>query len=189
MSVMPGNSGRVGNMNTMKTAEPVVQLRCAGTIKQLAEIVYEGIRHYPFYHFQKVRLVIDDPKIIEQVFSTYNTLLRMQRENGLALTDRPLEPCFAEYCEMVEMKIRAQQDPEQQQVEMIYYLLLAFNLFVLRQPVHPAGTPLPGGLDVKFRNGRWYCPVKDKTALIKDTLCYYCCALPLILPYFMGSIC
>jgi uncharacterized protein (UPF0305 family) len=177
-------------MNTGDIAESVTQLRQAGTIRQLAEIVYEGIRQFPIYHFQNVRRVTDDPKIIEQIFSTYHTLLRMQREDGLTLTDQDLEPCFTEFCDMVEKKILLQQDPDRQRVELVYYLLLAFNLFVLRQPVHPLGTKLPGGLCVQCRNGRWYCPVKEKTALLKETLCYYCCALPLtIAPLFMGSAC
>ncbi|HON40082.1 MAG TPA: DUF2115 family protein, partial [Methanoculleus sp.] len=57
---------------------------------------------------------------------------------------------------------------------LLYFLLAAFNIFVLDLPAHPVGTPFPGGLKVEARNGEYLCPVREKANDVENALCPYC---------------
>jgi len=57
---------------------------------------------------------------------------------------------------------------------LFYYILSGFTMFVLEKPGHPVGTPFPGGLSVKERNGSYYCPVRDKQKEVFFALCNFC---------------
>ncbi len=63
---------------------------------------------------------------------------------------------------------------EERHLELLYFLLAAFNIFVLdRPPAHPpVGTPFPGGFEVEVRNGGEYlCPVREKADDVPNALC------------------
>jgi hypothetical protein len=47
-------------------------------------------------------------------------------------------------------------------------------MLVLDEPGHPAGTPFPGGDEVEFTNGVYYCPVRDKAGDVDAALCPFC---------------
>jgi uncharacterized protein (UPF0305 family) len=161
-------------------------------MRDLAEVVYEVVSMYSLYDLQEMRRFIDGeleyipemyrknlyPKMIEQIYSTHNILLCMHRDGTIRSLDSPLDVSFGDYCTMIEEKLSVQPDPGMQRYNLLYYLLSAFNLFVLMRPGHPVGTPLPGGLCVEKRRGWFYCPVKQTFADIKDTLCHFCIARP-----------
>jgi len=58
----------------------------------------------------------------------------------------------------------------------LYILCAAYNLFITRTPVHPVGTPFPGGFRVEKKNDEYFCPVKDKQKDVFEALCKFCIA-------------
>lgn len=59
----------------------------------------------------------------------------------------------------------------------IYKLVVIYVTFLLEKPIHPVGTPFPGGFKVKYENGKYLCPVKDKQKDNPNAVCEFCIAL------------
>jgi uncharacterized protein (UPF0305 family) len=61
----------------------------------------------------------------------------------------------------------------------IYFLRLAkivsiYTTFILESSIHPVGTSFPGGFKLKFENGEYLCPVKEKNMNTPGALCRFC---------------
>ncbi len=112
------------------------------------------------------------PKIMEQVFGTHHLLLVTARK-GTGGAGKRLPPEFYRYCEMAEKEI-SRAEPYRKRSVLLYYLLAAFNLFVVSLPGHPVGTPFPGGSKVEHENGIYYCPIRDKEDDVESSICPYC---------------
>ena len=61
----------------------------------------------------------------------------------------------------------------------LYFLRLAkivsiYTTFVLGASIHPVGTSFPGGFKLKFENGVYLCPVKEKQMNTPGALCKFC---------------
>lgn len=61
-------------------------------------------------------------------------------------------------------------------VPLIYALISIYATFILNEPIHPVGTPFPGSLKVKLKNGIYYCPVKEAQEDRPNALCKLCIA-------------
>lgn len=59
----------------------------------------------------------------------------------------------------------------------IYKLISLYTTFILEESVHPPGTPFPGGLKVKFEDGNYLCPVKEKQKDNPGAVCGFCIAI------------
>ncbi|MFA0846497.1 DUF2115 domain-containing protein [Methanobacterium formicicum] len=57
-----------------------------------------------------------------------------------------------------------------------YLVLSLYTTFILEEPVHPVGTPFPGGLKVRKDEGIYYCPVKDNNEDNPLAVCGFCLA-------------
>lgn len=58
----------------------------------------------------------------------------------------------------------------------IYIIISLYTTFILDEPIHPVGSPFPGGLEVEF-NGEFYtCPVKDNNEDNPLAVCPFCIA-------------
>lgn len=112
------------------------------------------------------------PSVMEQIFETHHTLISTIRRGAEDVPDRPLPAEFQDFCNMVEKTCLC--EGEEEHLELLYFLLAAFNLFVLDRPAHPVGTPFPGGFEVKVRNGEYLCPVREKADDVENALCPYC---------------
>lgn len=112
------------------------------------------------------------PKIMEQVFGTHHLLLVTSRK-GIRGAGERLDPDFFRYCDMAEREI-SRAEPHRKRSVLLYYLLAAFNLFVVSLPGHPVGTPFPGGSRVEQENGVYYCPIRDKEDDVESSICPYC---------------
>ncbi|MGF7118842.1 DUF2115 domain-containing protein [Methanobacterium oryzae] len=71
--------------------------------------------------------------------------------------------------QMKESRIRQEQ----------YFLRLAkivsiYTTFILEASIHPVGTSFPGGFKLKFENGEYLCPVKEKQLNTPGALCRFC---------------
>ncbi len=61
----------------------------------------------------------------------------------------------------------------------LYFLRLAkivsiYTTFILEASIHPVGTSFPGGFKLKYKNGVYLCPVKDKQLNTPGALCRFC---------------
>ncbi len=59
---------------------------------------------------------------------------------------------------------------------LIYAIVSLYTTFLLREPIHPVGTPFPGSLQVEIINGNYYCPVKDANIDSPNAVCKMCIA-------------
>ena len=71
--------------------------------------------------------------------------------------------------QMLESKVKQEQ----------YFLRLAkivsiYTTFILESSIHPVGTSFPGGFKIKFENGEYLCPVKEKQLNTPGALCRFC---------------
>lgn len=58
----------------------------------------------------------------------------------------------------------------------IYRVVSIYTTFILGEPIHVVGTPFPGGFEVKYENGAYLCPVKDKQKDNPGAVCGFCIA-------------
>lgn len=57
-----------------------------------------------------------------------------------------------------------------------YMILSLYTTFVLDEPVHPVGTPFPGGYRVRKKQDVYYCPVKENNENNPFAVCGFCIA-------------
>ena len=166
------------------------RLRTAKTRGELSTILFEEVSRFSLHDLQHLRGVLEHefrdlpknyrkklyPKAMEQIFGTHHTLIHMSRSGQLSNLTAPLDVRFTEYCDMVERTVLAEPDQKKQKFDLLYFLLAAFNLFVIDLPGHPIGTPFPGGMTVEQKNGEYLCPVQGKTEGVENSICPFCSA-------------
>jgi uncharacterized protein (UPF0305 family) len=162
------------------------RLRSATTRAELASTLYREVSGYSLFDLQALRGRVERdlqsvpagyrqrlyPLMMEMLFATHHTLIATMRRPDPDLPDEPLAGEFQEFCGMVEKTCLTRESD--QRLGLLYYLLAAFNIFVLALPAHPVGTPFPGGLTVEIRNGEYLCPVREKADDVENALCPYC---------------
>ncbi len=77
------------------------------------------------------------------------------------------------------IKLLLKQIKESKTEQEIYFLRLAkivsiYTTFILEASIHPVGTSFPGGFKIKFENGEYLCPVKEKQLNTPGALCHFC---------------
>ncbi len=172
----------------MKSSEICRALREAAGRRELAEIVCRTVERYTLRDLQDLRAALQKdlqnlppsyrrrlyPRLIEQVFGTHHRVLLICRSGGLEAIEGPLPERFPEYCAMVERACSSGATLEEGDRDLFYYLLAAFNIFVLGLPGHPVGTPFPGGFVVEERDGEYLCPVREKEGDVETSICPFC---------------
>jgi uncharacterized protein (UPF0305 family) len=58
----------------------------------------------------------------------------------------------------------------------IYQIISIYTSFVLDEPIHVVGTEFPGGFKVKYKDGKYLCPVKEKQEDNPNAVCGFCIA-------------
>ena len=56
----------------------------------------------------------------------------------------------------------------------IYKIISLYATFILKESVHPVGTPFPGGLKVKYDGKNYLCPVKERQKDNPGAVCGFC---------------
>jgi uncharacterized protein (UPF0305 family) len=56
----------------------------------------------------------------------------------------------------------------------IYKIISLYTTFILKESVHPVGTPFPGGLKVKYDGKNYLCPVKERQENNPGAVCGIC---------------
>ena len=134
------------------------------------------LRHLPPHYRKKLY-----PKMKEQIFGTHHRLLLMHRSGELGHISGALSDRFGDFCVMVERACSSCSGVDDQRRELLYYLLAAFNIFVMDLPGHPVGTPFPGGFEVQMQFGEYLCPIRDKEDEVETSICPFCRAKQAVL--------
>lgn len=58
----------------------------------------------------------------------------------------------------------------------IYMIISIYTTFVLSEPIHPIGTPFPGGFEVTHDGENYLCPVKESQKDNPGAVCGFCIA-------------
>jgi len=58
----------------------------------------------------------------------------------------------------------------------IYRVISLYTTFVRDEPIHPVGTPFPGGFEVKLDGKTYFCPVKEGQKDNPRAVCCFCIA-------------
>ena len=79
-----------------------------------------------------------------------------------------------EFLEVLENQMKESRIKQE-----LYFLQLAkivsiYTTFILEASIHPVGTSFPGGFKLKFENGEYLCPVKEKQLNTPGALCRFC---------------
>ncbi len=95
------------------------------------------------------------------------------------------EACDNEYLDIEEVQkaigLLLKQDNEITGTEgfdpaffQIYKIISLYTTFIIKEPVHPVGTPFPGGLKVKYNGKNYLCPVKERQKDNPGAVCGFC---------------
>ncbi|MGN1362534.1 MAG: DUF2115 domain-containing protein [Methanobrevibacter sp.] len=58
----------------------------------------------------------------------------------------------------------------------IYTIISLYTTFILEEPIHEIGTKFPGNLEIIYKNGKYYCPVKKNNENNPKAVCQFCIA-------------
>ncbi|MFA4849176.1 MAG: DUF2115 domain-containing protein [Methanoregula sp.] len=116
-----------------------------------------------------------EAKITEHLLGTWQTLRLMQQQGAFAPMNDQVPVKAQEYWEMVA--VQCSNDLDDIRLRFLKFLIAGFCMFVRREPGHPVGTPFPGGDMVKYIDGIYYCPVREKANDVDAALCPFCPAL------------
>jgi uncharacterized protein (UPF0305 family) len=53
-------------------------------------------------------------------------------------------------------------------------LISIYTTFIREEPVHPVGTKFPGGFTLRYKGGKYLCPVKEQQLKNPSALCRFC---------------
>lgn len=113
-------------------------------------------------------------KITEHLLGTYQRI-RLDEQQGVYKTlHQPVMEEQKKYWEMVTGQCGEADGGDVPAIRFLKYLLAGYCMLVLEEPGHPVGTPFPGGDEVEFTNGVYYCPVREKAGDVDAALCPFC---------------
>lgn len=163
-------------------------LREAKTRGKLGELIADLVLTYSPADIQQMKRNFDNKardlpteyrdrltrKITEHLLGTYQRI-RLARQQGIFKTMNeqvPDEP--ANYWDMVAHQCRDDGTGDGPKIRFLKFLLAGYCMLVLREPGHPVGMPFPGGDNVEFTDGVYYCPVREKAGDVDEALCLFC---------------
>jgi hypothetical protein len=168
-------AGTKGELGTLLARE--MERYTLADLQMIGGRLYREVNCLPLPYREAVR-----PYFTEQVLGTYHRLIAMHRNGAFLSMHAPLtDPAlFADYCAMVPEGCFCWDDSDAcapgygPRHRLFYYLVAAFEMFVLDRPGHPVGMPFPGGFRVEARSGRFLCPVRDREKDVLHSLCNFC---------------
>ncbi|OPX65033.1 MULTISPECIES: DUF2115 domain-containing protein [unclassified Methanoregula] len=113
-------------------------------------------------------------RITEHLLGTFQRI-RLDDQQGILKTlHQPLSEDQKNYWDMVGRQCSGEGEADAPALRFLKYLLAGYCMLVLDEPGHPPGTPFPGGDEVEFTNGIYYCPVRDREGDVDAALCPWC---------------
>jgi uncharacterized protein (UPF0305 family) len=79
-----------------------------------------------------------------------------------------------EFLEVIDKQRKEAQDDKEICFLHIASIIATYTTFIRDESIHPVGTKFPGGLQLKYEDGKYLCPVKDKQKENPSALCRFC---------------
>lgn len=79
-----------------------------------------------------------------------------------------------EFIEVLENQIKESKIRQEHYFLRLAKIVSIYTTFILEASIHPVGTSFPGGFKLKFENGEYLCPVKEKQLNTPGALCRFC---------------
>ncbi len=131
--------------------------------------------------------LLEDAKFVQEV---YRTEYAKAYGKSFFIRIKELKDDVAKYDEYIDlneykkaMKLLNDQEKQMEETEnfdpcfaKVYRIISLYTTFVLDEPIHVVGTPFPGGFHVKYEEGIYYCPVKEKQKDNPGAVCGFCIA-------------
>ncbi|MGB7788482.1 DUF2115 domain-containing protein [Methanoregula sp.] len=116
-------------------------------------------------------------KITEHLLGTYQRIRLAQQQGIFRTMDEPVPGELSPYWDMVAGQCGDDGCGDAPKIRFLKFLLAGYCMLVLQEPGHPVGTPFPGGDQVEFTDGAYYCPARENAGDVDEALCPYCPAL------------
>jgi uncharacterized protein (UPF0305 family) len=113
-------------------------------------------------------------KITEHLLGTYQRIRLTHQQAIFKTMCEPVPAAAADYWNMVAEHCRDDDSGDGPKIRFLKFLLAGYCMLVQREPGHPVGMPFPGGDQVEFVEGVYYCPVRDKAGDVDAALCPFC---------------
>ncbi|MDD1689249.1 MAG: DUF2115 domain-containing protein [Methanoregula sp.] len=113
-------------------------------------------------------------KITEHLLGTYQRIRLDDQQGKFRTMHQPVTEEQKKYWDMVAGQCREGEGGDAPAIRFLKYLLAGYCMIVLDEPGHPVGTPFPGGDEVEFTDGVYYCPVREKAGDVDAALCPFC---------------
>ena len=82
-----------------------------------------------------------------------------------------------DFLNVLEMQKNKAQSHSEVCFHKIARIVATYTAFILEESIHPVGTRFPGGFVLRYENGVYYCPVKEKQINTPSALCRFCVSL------------
>jgi uncharacterized protein (UPF0305 family) len=103
---------------------------------------------------------------------TYQRVGLMNRQGTFSSLGEPVNGDTGAFFSMVST--RCTKGDGDDRLRFLKFLLAGFCMLVMGMPGHPVGIPFPGGDEVAFIDGVYYCPVRTKAGDVDAALCPFC---------------
>lgn len=113
-------------------------------------------------------------KITEHLLGTYQRIRLSDQQGSFRTQQQPVTEDQKKYWDMVAGQCLDGSSGNIPAIRFLKYLLAGYCMIVIGEPGHPVGTPFPGGDEVEFSAGIWYCPVREKSGDVDAALCPFC---------------
>ncbi|MCK9632043.1 MAG: DUF2115 domain-containing protein [Methanoregula sp.] len=113
-------------------------------------------------------------KITEHLLGTYQRIRLDDQQGKFKTMHQPVTEEQKKYWDMVAGQCREDEGGDAPVIRFLKYLLAGYCMLILDEPGHPVGTPFPGGDEVEFTDGIYYCPVREKAGDVDAALCPFC---------------
>lgn len=79
-----------------------------------------------------------------------------------------------EFLEVLETQQKEAKSKQEICFLKIARIVALYTAFIREESIHPVGTKFPGGFELRFLNGQYLCPVKEKQMKNPSALCRFC---------------
>lgn len=151
-------------------------------LKQLSKTVTVYDQMKVINELKEELFYIDGP-LKENTFETYAKyfVLRINDVKNDKNSYKNEEYDFEEYVKSIvtleNQYMENQKTEEKSEVfKRIYLIISLYTTFILDEPIHPVGTKFPGNLELIYKDGIYYCPVKENNMDNPHAVCPFCIA-------------
>ena len=103
----------------------------------------------------------------------YENFLRLKGHGQLQADEELDSGDYASLLDSIKDK-NYSEDRKRDALRRFTNLVLAYLVFIVKEPLHPVGMVFPGGMRITQKELHYYCPVKDKQSDTNISFCEFC---------------